>query len=147
VVTAVGLLAVSALASLLIDRPGKRSPDLTTPGGVVTAYVQALQAQQADQAWDLLAPEAVQPAPGEPKRPFSKEEFRQEVQYSKRQTSSRVRITSVSQAGGSATVQLEITDISGDLLSGATSHTVTVSLRRQGTSWLITSDPSPWQFQ
>jgi ketosteroid isomerase-like protein len=147
VVAAVALLAVTALASLLINRPDQRSPDLATPGGVVTAYVQAIQAQQADKAWDLLAPEAVQPGPGEPKRPFTKEEFRREVQYSQRQTSSRIRITSVSQTGDAATVQLEITDISGDLLSGASSHTVTVGLRRQGTSWLITSDPSPWQFQ
>jgi ketosteroid isomerase-like protein len=147
VVAAVALLAVTALASLLINRPDQRSPDLATPGGVVTAYVQAIQAQQADKAWDFLAPEAVQPGPAEPKRPFTKEEFRREVQYSQRQTSSRIRITSVSQTGDTATVQLEITDISGDLLSGASSHTVTVSLRRQGTSWLITSDPSPWQFQ
>jgi SnoaL-like protein len=147
VTAAVALLAVTALASLLINRPGRQSPDLSTPGGVVTAFVQAIQAQQADQAWDLLAPEAVQPGPGEPRRPISKDEFRQEVQYSQRQTSSRIRITSVTQTADTATVQLEITDVSGDLLSGANSHAVTVSLRRQGASWRIISDPSPWQFQ
>ncbi len=141
------LLAVTALASLLINRPGQQSPDLSTPGGVVTAYVQAIQAQQADQAWDLLAPEAAQPGPGVPMRPFTKEQFRQEVQSGHRQTSSRIRITSVTQEGNTATVQLEVTNVSGDLLSSPYSQTFTVSLRRQGTSWRITSDPGPWQFQ
>lgn len=147
VVGAVALLTVTALGSLLVNRPGQQPPDLATPGGVVTAYVQAIQAQQADQAWDLLAPEAVQPAPGEPKHPFTKDEFRREVQDSHRQTSSRIRITNVAQTGDTATVQLEVTDVSGDLLSGASSHSVTVSLRRQGSSWRITSDSSPYQFQ
>ncbi len=40
------LLSVTALASLLINRPGQRSADLTTPSGVVIAYVQAIQVQQ-----------------------------------------------------------------------------------------------------
>lgn len=147
VVGAVALLIVIALGSLLVNRPNQRPRDLSTPGGVVTAYVLAIQAQQADQAWALLAPEAVQPSPGEPRRPFSQDEFRREVQDSHRQTGSRIRITGVTQAGDTASVQLEVTDISGGLLSGATSHSVTVSLRREGTSWRITSDPSPWQFQ
>ncbi|HYS30226.1 MAG TPA: hypothetical protein VEQ12_12120 [Candidatus Limnocylindria bacterium] len=138
-VAAVALLAVTALASLLINRPGQRSPDLTTPSGVVTAYVQAIQAQQVDQAWNLLAPEAEG-------RPYNKVQFRQEVQYSHRQSSRRIRITSVSQTGDTATVQLEITDVSGDLLGTSYSQTATVNLRRQDASWRITSDPSPWQF-
>ena len=138
-VAAVALLAVTALASLLINRPGQRSPDLTTPSGVVTTYVQAIQAQQVDQAWNLLAPEAEG-------RPYNKVQFRQEVQYSHRQSSRRIRITSVSQTGDTATVQLEITDVSGDLLGTSYSQTATVNLRRQGASWRITSDPSPWQF-
>ncbi|TMD03779.1 MAG: nuclear transport factor 2 family protein [Chloroflexi bacterium] len=136
---AVALLSLTALASLLINRPGMHSPDLTTPGGVVTAYVQAIQAQQVDQAWNLLAPEAGG-------RPYNKEQFRQEVQYAHRQTSGRIRITSVTQTGDTATVQLELTDVSGDLLGTSYSQTATVSLRRQGSSWRITSDPSPWQF-
>lgn len=139
VVAAVALLAVTALASLLINRPGRQSPDLSTPGGVVTAYVQAIQAQQVDQAWNLLAPEAGG-------RPYNKVQFRQEVQYAHRPTSGRIRITNVTQAGDTATVQLEVTDVSGDLFSNPYSQTVTVSLRRQGPSWLITSDPGPWQF-
>jgi ketosteroid isomerase-like protein len=140
VVAAVALLAVSALASLVVNRPGQRSPDLTTPSGVVTAYVQAIQAQQADQAWALLAPDAGG-------RPYNKEQFRQNVQSGHGQTGSRIRITSVTQAGDTATVQLEVTTLSGDLFSSSSySQTVTVNLRRQGTSWRITSDPGPWQF-
>jgi ketosteroid isomerase-like protein len=148
VVAAVALLTVTALGSLLVNRPNQRSPDLTTPSGVVTAYVQAVQAQQADRAWDLLAHDSAASASGEPPRPpLTKEQFRQEVQYAHRETSSRVRILSVTQPGDTAEVQLEITDISSGLFSGASSHTVTMSLRREGTSWRITSDPSPWQFQ
>jgi len=139
VVAAVALLAVTALASLLINRPGQRSADLTTPSGVVTAYVQAIQAQQVDQAWNLLAPEAAG-------RPYAKEQFRQAVQNSNRQTSSRIRIASVNQSGDTATVQVEITNVSGDLISSSYSQTVTVSLRREGRFWAITSDPGPWQF-
>jgi ketosteroid isomerase-like protein len=139
VVAAVALLAVTALASLLINRPGQRSPDLTTPSGVVTAYVQAIRAQQADQAWALLAPDSTG-------RPYNKEQFRQYVQSDHGQTGSRIRITSVAQTGDTATVQLEVTAISGDLLSSSYSQTVTVDLRHQGTSWRITSDPGPWQF-
>jgi ketosteroid isomerase-like protein len=148
VVAAVALLTVTALGSLLVNRPNQRPPDLTTPDGVVTAYVQATQAQDADRAWDLLAHDATPSAPGEPVRPpGTKDQFRQEVQYAHRETNSRIRIVSVSQAGATATVQLEVTDISSGLFSGASSHTISVSLRREGTSWRITSDASPWQFQ
>lgn len=140
------LLILTALASLLINRPNP-SPDLSRPSGVVSAYVQAIQAGQADKAWALLAPEAVQPSPNEPRPPYSKSQFEQEVQYAHRQTSSQVRITSVTESGETATVEVEVTNISGSLFSGATSRTVSLELRRQGTSWLITSDPSPFQFQ
>jgi ketosteroid isomerase-like protein len=148
VVAAVALLIVTALGSLLVNRPNQRPPDLTTPDGVLTAYVQAIQAQDADRAWDLLAHD-VTPAPSDKPLPptWTKEQFRQEVQYARRDTSSRIRILSVHQAGDTAAVQLEITDISSGLFSGANSHTITVDLRRDGTSWRITSDAMPWQFQ
>jgi len=142
----VALLTIAGLATLVINRP-TGSPDLTTPGGVVTAYVQAIQAQDADRAWALIAPEAQNPAPGGFKRPFSRSEFDNEVRYGRRQTPSQIRITKVSQNGDTAKVQLEITDVSGGLFSSASSHPVSVDLRRQGASWLITSDPSPYQFQ
>lgn len=142
----VALLILTALASLLINRPNP-TPDLTTPSGVVSAYIQAIHAGQADKAWALLAPEAVQPSPNQPRPPYSKNQFEQEVQYAHRQTSSQVRITSVTLAGETATVQVEVTNISGDLFGTTYSSTVSVELRRQGRSWLITSEPSPYQFQ
>ena len=152
VVAAVALLAVAALSSMLITRP--TPPTLKTPGGVVTAFVLAIQAARADEAWALIAPGAAPPglptaAPaGEPGRPeVTRDEFQREVDGTRGQASSRIRMLSVTQAGDAATVQLEVTNYSAGPFGGASSHTVTVTLARQAGSWLITSDPSPWQFE
>ena len=142
---AVALLTVTALGSLLINRANQRQPDLSTPDGVVTAYIQAIQAGDADTAWNLLAPERVQQPPL--KTGNTKEQFQSQVQSNRRQSSSRIRISSVTTSGDTATVVVEITQTSGDLFSGAYSHFETVTLRREGASWLITSDAYPWLFQ
>ena len=154
VVGAVALLAAAALASLLITRPTLGAGSLKTPGGVVTAFVLAIQAGRADEAWSYVSPNATQGSPGKPvpaggpaPPSASKDEFQREVSSLDRQVHSRIRILGVTQDGDAASVQLEITTFSANPLGGASSHTVTVMLARQAGSWLITSDPSPYQFE
>lgn len=145
VVGTVTLLIIAALGSVLVSRSEQR-PDLSKPEGVVTAYVQAIQAGNADQAWELLTPEAAsfldRPGPT-----FTKEDFRRMVDESRSQRGSRVRIVKVAQSGDTATVELEITRVSGDLLRGASSSYVSVGLRREGAAWRLTNLLLPWQLQ
>ena len=148
VVAVVALLTVAALGSLLATRAGQPRPDLSTPEGVVRAFVQAIQTDRADEAWSYVLASGTSPGPGQPYPPVpSKDEFRNEVDNSSQPTSSRIRILSVTRAGDNATVQLEVTSFSGAPLGEAFSHTVPVMLIARGTTWLITSNPSPWQFR
>jgi hypothetical protein len=144
---AVALLTVAALTSVLVSRPHQAAADLSTPAGVVTAYVQDIQAGRADDAWNLISPQTQQPGPGKFGPVYTKDEFRQVVASSRRDASSRVRITGVTQSGVTATVQLEVTSDTGNLFSRSSSQVVVASLMEQGGSWRITSDPSPYQFQ
>ncbi|HYM50448.1 MAG TPA: hypothetical protein VET65_07710 [Candidatus Limnocylindrales bacterium] len=151
-VAAVSVLTVAALGTAVLTRPP--SGDLRTPEGVVIAFVEAIQARHADDAWALLAPSAQSPSPPVGGPVFTQDEYRRAVE-STGAGSSRIRISSVSQVGNAATVQLEVTTGAGSLFGGASSHTVTVALARNpaatgspsSPAWLITSDPSPWQFQ
>ncbi len=146
VVGAVAVLTVAALTSVLVNRASTPPANVTTPAGVVRAYVQAIQAGQADRAWDLLAAEAAQPNPNFPKLVLTKEDFRTQVEDVSRSTASRIRIMDVEQSEDTASVQVEVTSISTNLLEGALSHQVTVTLSRQDGSWKITSDGFPWEL-
>jgi ketosteroid isomerase-like protein len=148
-VAAVVLLTVAALAALLATRPPRPAGLLETPDGVVTAFILAIQAGNAAEAWSYVSPDATGPGPPqspEGKPAANRDEFQREVDGTRGQARSRVRILSVSRSGGSATVDIEVTSFSGSPLGGASSRDVSVTLARQGGSWLITSDPSPWQF-
>lgn len=147
VVGGVAILAVAALASMALVRSTTAAPDLSTPSGVVTAYIQAVQAGKAEPAWDLLSQNAVQPGPGKFGPVFSKDEFRTQVEGNRRPTASRIRILSATQSGDSATVKVEVTNASGDLLSEASSQTIAITLMREAAGWRITSNPYPYQFQ
>jgi hypothetical protein len=152
-VTAIAILALAALTSVLVIRSAQAPADLSTPSGVVTAYVRAVQAGKADEAWALLSPDAVQAGPGEPGQPgqsgplFSRSDFQQQVEASRRSTASRVRIIGATQSAGTATVQVEVTNTSGDLLTGVSSQTIAVSLRKEDAGWRITSNLYPGQLQ
>jgi ketosteroid isomerase-like protein len=148
-VAGVALLTVASLISLLVTRFQPPAGLLKTPEGVVTAFVQAIQAGNADQAWSYVSPSATVagPPPAPPTRPvIGKDDFRREVEATRGQQPARIRILDVSRNGDSATVRLEVTEVSGGLFSSPSSHTVSLTLSRQDGSWLITSDPSPWQF-
>jgi ketosteroid isomerase-like protein len=148
VLVSAGILSIAGVAATLLTSIGRPSADLSTPLGVVTTYVQAIQAGDADRAWALTAETTVQPAPAEPPRPFlSKDDFRQQVQSSRQSTTPRVRVLSTSQSGDTASVQLEVSHASGDPLTGVSTQLLTVALTRQGGSWRITSDPYPGQVQ
>ncbi len=144
----VSLLALAGLTSMLLIRTTQNLPDLSTPSGVVTAYVQAVQSGKADRAWGLLSQDATnQAGPGQPGPLVSKSDFQQQVQASRGSTASRVRILSSTQSGNAATVQVEVTSTSADLLTGSSSQTVVVALKQESAGWRITSNLYPGQFQ
>jgi hypothetical protein len=147
VLAGAGILAIAGVAATLLTTLAP-TPDLSTPLGVVTAYVRAVQAGDADRAWALTGQTTVQPSIGEPPRPFlSKDDYRNQVQSSRQPTTPRVRVLGSSQSGDTATVQLEVTHASGDPLTGARSDQLTVSLTREAAGWRITSDPFPGQVE
>jgi len=144
----VGILTVVGIGATLLSSAGSPTADSSTPLGVVTNYVRAIQAGDATRAWDLLTPNVNQSAPGEPPRPVpTEDDFRQQVQSSRQPTSPRVRVLNVSQSADTATVQLDVSRASGNPLTGASSQQVGVIVARQANGWKITSDPFPWQFQ
>jgi hypothetical protein len=148
VLASVGILTIAGPSATLLTSASSPAPDPSTPLGVVTSYVRAIQAGDADRAWALTAQTTLQPTAGEPFRPFlSRDDFRQQVQSSRQSTSPRVRILSASQAGDMANVQLEVSHASGDPLTGVSTQRVTISLNRQVEGWRITSDPFPGQVQ
>jgi hypothetical protein len=144
----VGILTIVGILATLLTGSGRPAANSSTPVGVVTTYVLAIQAGDANRAWAVLAQSGSQPTAGVPLRPIlSKDDFRNQVQSSRQPTSPRVRILGVTQSAETATVELEISHASGDPLTGATTQQVSLSLARQGGNWWITSDAFPWQFQ
>lgn len=144
VLAGVGILTILGFGATLLAWSSRPTADASTASGVVTTYVRAIQAGDADRAWALLAPMAGQPAPVVV---ATQTQFRLQLRSSRQPTSPGVRILSVSQSAATATVQLEVRRPSGDLLTGASTEQVAVSLARQADGWRITSDPFPWQFQ
>ena len=144
----VGILMIAGVAATILTSLSGPATDLSTPLGVVTSYVQAVEAGDADRAWALTGQTTVQPAISNPPRPFlSRDDYRQQVQNSRQATRPRIRILSSSQSGATATVELEVSHSSGDPLTGTTMEQVTLSLTRQTGSWRITSDPFPGQVE
>ena len=145
VIAGVLVIAVAALVSALLAKEPVQ--DLTTPEGVVIAYIQDIQNGRPDAAWDLLAPEATSGSPGGPKPLYTRDDFRRFVLESPNGSSSRARIVETTTSADTATVDVEITQVSRDLFGGSSSHRALVTLRRLEGAWKITSDPSPWQFR
>ena len=147
VVAAVAILTLSGSLAVMLSRANAVAADASTPRGVVATYVRAIQAGDADRAWELLSQNATGPVPGEPRPIFSRDDFRQQVRSSRQPTAPGVRVVTISESDDTATVQLSITHASANPLTGMSAQQATISLVRQAGSWLITSDPFPWQFQ
>ena len=150
VVAGVVGLAIVALVSVTLIPAAQPPPDLSTPDGVVRAYVLALQNKQPDQAWDLLAPEALA-GPG-PRGRMDRDNFRQQVLNAQRERNSRVRLlqTVVLQTVPE-TARVETEVVTGGsspwgIFGGSLTHPATFSLRREGDTWRITSTPDVWQL-
>ena len=148
VLTGVAILTIAGIGATLLTASSSPASHVSTPLGVVTTYVRAIQAGDADRAWGLTAVSTTPPAQNEPPRPFlSRDDFRAQVQSSRQSTSPRTRILSSSQSVDTATVLLEVSHASGNPLTGVSSDQLTISLTRQADGWRITSDPAPWQVQ
>src|SRR5213596_3446943 len=135
VVAAVAILTLTGSLAVILSRANAVAADTSTPGGVVATYVRAIQAGDADRAWDLLSQNATAPAPGEPRPIFSRDEFRQQVQSSRPPTLPGVRIVKVSESSDTATVELAVAHASANPLTGQTTQQATLSLVRQAGSW------------
>ena len=146
------VLCVLALASTFVTRLAP-PPDPTTPAGIVSAYILAVRARDADQAWALLAPGANVALPGPPGvsgSTVTEDAFRQQV--SSLQTGSnpaRIRIVSSTETNGTARVMVEITRTSGGglpLLDSSPSQVSVFELSRPNGQWLISAAPYMYQL-
>ncbi len=146
VLAAVAALTLAGIIAVLLAGSRAVAADSSTPRGIVATYVRAIQSGDADRAWSLLSQNETGPG-GELRPFFSKEDFRQQLQSNRRPTPPAVRIVSVSESDDTATIQLDVAHASANPLTGVTAQPATFSLARQAGNWLITSDPSPWQFQ
>src|SRR5688500_13406628 len=54
IVAGTTLLVVVAIAAVLLVRQTSAPPDLTTPDGIVRAYLEAIDADRPERAWELL---------------------------------------------------------------------------------------------
>jgi hypothetical protein len=148
VLAGVAILTIAGVGATLLTGSGQPAADTSTPLGVVTTYVRAIQAGDADRAWALTAQRTIQPGPGLPPRPLlTRDDFRQQLQSSRQPTGPRIRILSSDQSADSATVNLEISHASGDPLTGVSTQSVTIFLTREAVGWRITADPFPGQVQ
>ena len=149
VVGAVALLSLAAIVSVFAVRSAQPAPDLSTPEGVVIAYIQAVQNKDADRAWELLTgPEAVS---GPPRSAGidPKDSFRNEVNNAYRSGERRLRIVDSTITGDTAKVTVEVTNVPagpGIFFDGSNSHPVNFSLVRRDGAWRINSAPYIWEL-
>ncbi len=147
-VVVLGLVAVASAALMRGGPP----PDLSTPGGVASAYVLAIQSKHADAAWELLdSPRAVDPSPriNNASATPTKDDFRRQVNNTYSDPNKRIRLLRSEETGDTARVDLEITRVSQApvlLGGGSSSRTVSVSLKRSGDSWRITAAPPIYEL-
>jgi len=143
-------LCVLAIASVFLVRASP-PPPLTTPAGVVAAYVQAVRDRDADRAWDLLASgAAVGPAPPvSGSSATSRDAFRRQLSSlaANDAASSRIRIAGSTINGESARVTIEINTSTGpSLFGGDYSRTLTFGLKRVDDAWKIDTAPALYEL-
>ena len=142
------VLGVVAIISAAVLR-GSPPPDLSTPGGVASAYVLAIQSKHADEAWALLdSPRAVDVQPVRGGTP-TKEDFQRQVNNSYSDPNKRIRLLKTEETGDTARVDPEITHVSQApvlLGGGSASRTLSMSLKRSGESWRITAAPAVYEL-
>ena len=148
-VVVLGLVAVASAALMRGGPP----PDLSTPGGVATAYVLAIQSKHADEAWEILdSPRAVDLPPIRANSASATptiDDFRRQVNNAYSDPNKRIRVLRTEETGDMARVDLEITHVSQApvlLGGGSSSRTVSVSLKRSGDSWRITAAPPIYEL-
>jgi hypothetical protein len=141
-------LGVVAIVNAAVFRGGP-PPDRSTPGGVASAYILAVQSKHTDEAWELLdSPRAVDVQPVRGGTP-TKEDFQRQVNNSYSDPNKRIRLLKTDETGDTARVDLEITHVSQApvlLGGGSSSRTVSMSLKRSGESWRITSAPPIYEL-
>jgi hypothetical protein len=137
VVGAVLLVAVGLASVALLQRPAP-PPDLTTPDGVVRAYVIALDAGHPEQAWDLLTTGA--------RSGTTRDEFIRRATAEGRPRYGRVAIETTTVEGNTALVELSRTFGSGGGLfgDGGGSQRITVRLEREDGAWRIAVPPDSY---
>lgn len=138
ILAGIGLLLVLALAAIIFLRGSAQELPGTTPGGTVQRFLQALERQEYDQAYDYLGA-TMSDKP-------SRDEF---ARYNANSMATepmdtRLRIERESISSDTAIVVVEATHYStGSPLFGGGEWTSseTFTLRREGGMWLITSLP------
>jgi hypothetical protein len=136
VVGAVLLVGV-ALASVTFLQHPTATPDLSTPDGVVRAYITAINTQHPEQAWDLLTTGA--------RAGVTRDEFVRRVSSEGGRRAARVAIESTVVEGSDARVDVSRTfEDSG--LFGETGYVdrTTVRLKREDGAWRIDVPPDPY---
>jgi hypothetical protein len=116
---------------------------------VASAYILAVQGKHTDEAWELLdSPRAVDVQPVRGGTP-TKEDFQRQINNSYSDPNKRIRLLKTDETGDTARVDLEITHVSQApilLGGGSSSRTVSMSLKRSGESWRITSAPPIYEL-
>ena len=136
IVAGVLALVVAGIAAALALRGRETPPDLSTPGGVALAYVQALWREDGEQAWNLLATST--------RDETDRERFLQTLSGpgSRRDGGARLTVEGEQVRGEKATVELvwQYPGSGGFFGGGPYSESSTVRLVREDGSWRIT-DP------
>ena len=132
------LLVVAGLASVTLARRPVAAPDLSTPEGVVRAYVTALDTDHPEQAWDLLTASA--------RSGTTRDEFIRRATAEGRPRYSLVAIERTTVEGNTARVELARTFAgSGGLFgSGDSTEHLTVRLERESGAWRISVPPDAY---
>ncbi len=146
----IGILAVAvvALVAAVVSRTVQAPPDLSTPEGVASAYILAVQNREPDKAWGLLESPAAVAGPfaravgGDNATP--REQFRQEVLNSSRPGNRRLRVLGSTSTGATARVEIETRFVeSGPFRfgGGGNPQTRVFELKQTPSGWRITTAP------
>lgn len=137
IVAGIAILVIGGLAGVALLQRQAAPPDLTRPEGVVRAFVEKVDAGQADRAWDLLATAA--------RADVTREEFLRRATNLAQRPPSRVAIEGVTVDGEAARVTISRTfSGTGAFAPLAATERTTVRLVREQGAWRIEVPPDPW---